>query len=104
MVVGKDAAHTPSRLSVRSSTPDATTCDKSEHYLQFQTSKLCKMIVDYEKWGSDNNRSYSSSAIKKKRGPKVDLTETKPLINKIPKDSSFKTSCSTTKANNSCLN
>lgn len=29
MVVGKDAAHTPSRLSVRSSTPDATTCKKS---------------------------------------------------------------------------
>lgn len=38
MVVGKDAAHTPSRLSVRSSTPDATTCSKLQHYHNFHTS------------------------------------------------------------------
>lgn len=38
MVVGKDAAHTPSRLSVRSSTPDATTCSKLQHYHNFHIS------------------------------------------------------------------
>lgn len=45
MVVGKDAAHTPSRLSVRSSTPDATTYNILELYQQFHIVKQCKMMA-----------------------------------------------------------
>lgn len=38
IVVGKDAAHTPSRLSVRSSTPDATTCEKNKIHVYISHS------------------------------------------------------------------
>ena len=38
MVVGKDAAQTPSRLSVRSSTPDATTYKGIECHIHISHS------------------------------------------------------------------
>lgn len=60
MVVGKDAAQTPSRLSVRSSTPDATTLEEKHicilmslwnftyHQIKLNLTLLRSSIISYE--------------------------------------------------------